>query len=372
MTTSSNSVPSSVANSNLTAFTLSGELKLQLSDIVQALPDKLKSVTRDGSTTEISFRNLNMELTRIYIPPIDMDMYFDMAKFNANYEQAFGYTFPSDIKSQFLFGVEISVINNLPFSQSYFLEEDDLGAFRMLTCLLIGLMFNINIPRDCTCYPKNLNELKAVNAGIGLNCVNIECRNQLKLNPLLYDDLLHSDCSDMVFNAAFVSLNLFAGKNINLSVDLAQQVNQSTTTRSTTTKTTSMDMKGILASFQASLMSMQDQINALSRSTANAVHILSHRIYELDSYAIPIGSILPFSGSYIPDCYYECNGQMLRKQDFPILYEQIKTTYGGNGDLFSLPDMSNIRIVTTTDSGVKFIIKVALTQQQTTNHDVTS
>ena len=358
MSTSSNSAPSSVVNSNLIASTLSGELKLQLSDIVQALPEKLKSITSDSSTTEISFRNLNMELTRIYIPPVDLDMFYDLAKFNANYEQAFGYTFPSDVKSQFLFGVQVSVVNNLPFSQSYFLRDDDLGAFRMLTCLLIGLMFNINIPRDCTCYPKNLNELKAVNAGIGLNCVNIECRNQLKLNPLLYDDLLHSDCSDMVFNAAFVSLNLFAGKNINLSVDLAQQVNQ---TRSP------MDMKGILASFQASLMSMQGQINALSRSTANAVQILTQRIYELDSYDIPVGSILPFSGNYIPDCYYECNGQMLRKQDFPILYEQIKTIYGGNGDMFSLPDMTNIHMLATNDSvGVKFIIKVSLAINQHT------
>lgn len=361
-TTISNNTPSSsasaVSNSNLNASTLSGELRLQLSDIVQALPGKLKAITSDNSTTEISFRNLNMELTRIYIPPINTNIFFDMAKFNANYVQAFGYAFPSDVRSQFLFGVTISVSNNLPFSQSFYLQEDDLGAFRMLTCLLIGLMFNINIPRDCTCYPKNLNELKAVNAGIGLNCVNLECRNQIKLNPLLYDDLLHSDCSDMVFNAAFVSLNLFAGKNINLSVDLAQQV---ATTRSynSNKNNTQMDVKGILASFQASLMSMQDQINSLSYATSNAVQILSNKLYELDSYDIPVGSILPFSGSYIPDCFYECNGKTLLRKDYPILYEQIKYIYGGGGEEFALPNMTGIRML--ADGSVKFIIKVSLT-----------
>jgi hypothetical protein len=164
---------------------------------------------------------LNLELTNLYIPPTNIQRYYEADKFNSNFKQAFSTSFPVRVTSLLFFGLKVNINNNLPYSNQFYLTEEELPSFRILTCMMFGLVFNISLDL-CACYPKTLNELKAANAGLGLNCVNLTCKNMLKINPLLYDDLLHTDCADLVFNAAFVSLNVFAGKNITMDVDLTQ------------------------------------------------------------------------------------------------------------------------------------------------------
>lgn len=65
----------------------------------------------------------------------------------------------------------------------------------------------------------------------------------------------------------------------------------------------------------------------------------------------PIGTILPFSGSVIPDGYLECLGQEVSRTTFAELFAVIGTTYGaGNGTTtFNLPNLSG-RVITGQDT----------------------
>lgn len=55
---------------------------------------------------------------------------------------------------------------------------------------------------------------------------------------------------------------------------------------------------------------------------------------------VPIGTILPFSGTTIPDGYLFCNGTSLLRTDYPDLFNVIGTTYGSvDNTHFNLPNI---------------------------------
>lgn len=55
---------------------------------------------------------------------------------------------------------------------------------------------------------------------------------------------------------------------------------------------------------------------------------------------VPIGTILPFSGTTIPDGYLLCNGTSLLRTDYPDLFNVIGTTYGSvDSTHFNLPNI---------------------------------
>lgn len=57
---------------------------------------------------------------------------------------------------------------------------------------------------------------------------------------------------------------------------------------------------------------------------------------------IPVGMITPFvSGADIPYGWLLCNGQSLLGSAYPELSAAIKTTYGGSGGSFNLPNLTN-------------------------------
>jgi hypothetical protein len=199
-----------------------GTLVVNLSTFVQAIARRLGNVRTDNLATALEFNSLNLDLTTIYTPLPNFSRFYELDKFNANYSQAFGTNFPTRATSRLLFGVDLNIVNNLPFStRRDWLFRDELAAFRLITCLLFGLTFNVTLD-ECVCYPKNLSELKSVNAGIGLNCVNMACRNWLRLDPLKFDDLVHTDCDNIAFNAAFVTLDLLAAKSISINLEINQ------------------------------------------------------------------------------------------------------------------------------------------------------
>lgn len=208
-------------DSNVSASIISGTLTLELSAIVQKLIKMIDTSSTNQLATVISFKNLKLEISNFYVPSINAGKFFDLGYFNKNFLQAFGTTFPAEAVSKLIFGVKIIIQNNLPFASFDQLDEEELPAFRFLTCLLMGLAFNISIV-SCACFPADLGELKATQANLGINCFKLECKNQLKLNPLLYDELLHTNCTDTVVQAAIVTLDVFAGKNVNLNIALTQ------------------------------------------------------------------------------------------------------------------------------------------------------
>lgn len=61
---------------------------------------------------------------------------------------------------------------------------------------------------------------------------------------------------------------------------------------------------------------------------------------------MPIGSYLMWpSLSYTPDGFLPCDGQLLKKVDYPELYEILGETYGGGGDSFGVPKFNDGRFV---------------------------
>jgi len=52
----------------------------------------------------------------------------------------------------------------------------------------------------------------------------------------------------------------------------------------------------------------------------------------------PVGTLLSYHGTQPPSWLMRCEGQTLRRQDYPELYEVLKYSYGGTGDEFRLPD----------------------------------
>lgn len=354
LTTSATTNAAALSDSNLTASSLQGDLSLFLSDLIQSIPLKLESIKSDNMSTVITFKALNMELTNLYVPPTNLQRYYELDKFNTNFKQAFGKNFPLLVSSQILPGVNITILNNLPYTTQTFLSDMELASFRLLTCMLLGIMFNISLDA-CACFPKNLNELKAVNAGLGLNCVNLECKNMLKANPLMYDDLIHTDCNDLMLNAAFVSLNLFAGKDINLDINLNQLANNP--------YSQTMDVATVLAT----LKSVQDQVSSLNASTS----FLSDKILQLERVSgdiVPIGTIFKYVGARanVPSTYLVCENQRIKRSDYPKLDAVITKVYdaktntdtytdwGVDGDYIVLPRADNVKMGDAT--GVQFFV----------------
>lgn len=226
MSTTSSS-PSSIFDLNK----LDGYLNVNLSSLLAALQIRLPAFIENDDTSQVTRLNVKLfstELATFHVPQFNLNKYFDANLFNYNYYTAFGTSFPITVESLLLTSLNITINNNLPFNNNpNFNKDQDSYGFRYITCLAFSLLFNIKLA-ECSCFPKNINEIKAVNAGLGLNCISLECKELLKLNPLLFDDLIHSDCSDLSLNAAFISLNLFAGKNINVSVDINQDQQQNT------------------------------------------------------------------------------------------------------------------------------------------------
>lgn len=201
-----------------------GTLILELSYILNQMANLEFTYNNEGYT-QIIFKTNNMKKVKINLPARNVKKFFEPSKFNANFFMAFQQDFPQQVESSLFYGLDIKIINNLPYSKEGLLTIEEFKPFRLFVCLIFGLQFNINL-KECACFPKNVSELNALSSGIGMNCVSLECKNQLLINPNSYDDLIHTDCPFTSVQAAFVSINAFAGNNITFeNLDINQTFN---------------------------------------------------------------------------------------------------------------------------------------------------
>lgn len=211
-----------MADVNVISTPIAGSTTLALSSLVSVIPAFLANTYTADDTFKLVFKNNTLIPTQFVLPTLDFNQLFDNNKYNANFFQAFQQDFPASVNHQYLFGLKVTIINDLPYTRISYLDKNEVAAFRFLNCLIFGLLFSIKLD-CCSCYPQNLAEYSAVRAGLGLNCVNLDCKNALKLDPLLYDDLLHSpDCSDVNIQAAFVSFSVFSGGDVNTNINISQ------------------------------------------------------------------------------------------------------------------------------------------------------
>lgn len=70
---------------------------------------------------------------------------------------------------------------------------------------------------------------------------------------------------------------------------------------------------------------------------------------------VPIGTILPFPGTTIPDGYLLCSGTSLLRTDYPDLFKVIGTTYGSaDSTHFNLPNIKGKTIIGVDTSDTSF------------------
>ncbi len=60
---------------------------------------------------------------------------------------------------------------------------------------------------------------------------------------------------------------------------------------------------------------------------------------ELAKALLPVGSIIAYAGSIVPDGYLLCDGTMVEKTVYPALYNVIQGIYGEDAQHFKLPDL---------------------------------
>jgi hypothetical protein len=67
----------------------------------------------------------------------------------------------------------------------------------------------------------------------------------------------------------------------------------------------------------------------------------------------PTGTIVTHSSNTIPSGYLPCDGRLLSRNDYPILFLMIQTTYGGDDSRFALPYLEH-----TDSTSIFYLIKI--------------
>ena len=63
-----------------------------------------------------------------------------------------------------------------------------------------------------------------------------------------------------------------------------------------------------------------------------------------NAISAPVGSVMPFAGSKVPDGWLLCDGRAVSRSEYAALYNVIETAwgYGNNSTTFNLPDMRGV------------------------------
>ena len=87
---------------------------------------------------------------------------------------------------------------------------------------------------------------------------------------------------------------------------------------------------------------LDDYLGAMVEYTQAVEQSIPNKVAESlvgIGFSLPPGIVLPYGGINAPDGYLFCIGQELSTADYPELFNVIGYTYGGEGDLFNLPNL---------------------------------
>ena len=98
-----------------------------------------------------------------------------------------------------------------------------------------------------------------------------------------------------------------------------------------------------------------DNVTSCTQVTAERLNHIEEGIYQANN-SLPVGTIISYSGSDLPENWLLCNGQEISRSDYSNLFNVIGTIYGeGNGSTtFNIPDLTG-----RTAIGVNGIYKLA-------------
>ena len=87
-------------------------------------------------------------------------------------------------------------------------------------------------------------------------------------------------------------------------------------------------------------------------AVAKGNRIKAEEVLALLSVVFPTGLIIPYGGNLAPAGWYKCTHVAVSKTAEPALFNMIGYTYGGSGDIFYTPDMSNVVLPTEYSKSV--------------------
>ena len=183
-----------------------GSATIPISSILNNIIASIKPINLQRTEHLVVLKQFGAENTVSLFGPVRYQLIFRPEVFAANFYAAFGRVFSIIYVAPLMIGLDIDIIMDIPPDTGVpNITELEHAAFRFATCLIFGQKYGLKLV-GCACYPQNDSEFYAISAGIGLNCVKFDCKNELQANPNSYDVLVHADCSDISYNSVFLSI----------------------------------------------------------------------------------------------------------------------------------------------------------------------
>ena len=208
------------------ALSVDGLLNVKLTDLLRIL---IESLIRRGDTRNVAYISYpEVKFGMNLYGNVNYEEIFSSTAFLSNYTYAFGQSFgySQDEASEIADNIKIKIINDLPTPRVPNISDFELYVFKLVCCTFFGMKCNVKL-NGCSCYPKNSQEYMAITAGIGLNCINMDCKSELIHNPDSFDSLIHTDCSDINFNAIFLSMQTLVQNKVNIEkINILQKITQ--------------------------------------------------------------------------------------------------------------------------------------------------
>lgn len=231
-TTSQADVVADTSNlSGVTNSLIAGYLTIGINELLSAIKNYLVRTETYDQFTLIKFKTFNMNSVLFKMPLKNYDKFFNPDNFQANFQFAFKTTLTNkQLSSSILPYLDIRIENNNNSGGQFAsIDETEIESFKFFTCIFFNMLFSFKID-GCSCYPSNMSELNAVNYGVGMNCISLDCKQELLNNPQLFNDIVHSDCDFQNVQAIFASINQYATGSIKNNITFDCSVLSSTET----------------------------------------------------------------------------------------------------------------------------------------------
>ena len=203
--------------------------KVKMSELLRKIPSKVKVKSNGHSFVEYSLtRPSGNKFTTVRLKQIDYQKLFSIENFVANLNHVFNCVigeenFKIKLFSKLNFKIEL---DTPCLALGINVRNQDKSEFMFLACMFFGMLFNITID-VCACHPCSFQDFVLLDAGITKNCISNDCSTRILADPLLFDPLIHYDCSQKAnSNILFVGLNLHSPKEISVNLQLNQQIEE--------------------------------------------------------------------------------------------------------------------------------------------------
>ena len=148
--------------------------------------------------------------------------------------------------------------------------------------------------------------------------------------------------------AATVGIFTFFGLNVTVGKGIDERLKENGIAElQKRTETAAVQAEANSAAVSKYRDQIKSEITGVQDLHAQAKRNLEEQEQKFQSALTPVGTILPFAGSEIPDGWTQCDGKLLARHDHEGLFKIIAYKYGGDekAEQFKVPDLTGRVIV---------------------------